>query len=68
MRIKRNNRGATLFLTDNEFKLLQRIARGFDADAAWKDMTSGERRSWSQRIRNGEFMRVDQDKRSGYHA
>lgn len=62
MRVKRNNIGVTMFLTDHEYSVLQKMFRP-DTDEVWKGMTSGERRSWSQRIRHGNFLRIDLDKR-----
>ena len=62
MRVKRNRIGYTLFVTDHEFSLLQSFVPE-DIEDRWKGMTSGQRRSWSRRIRHGEFLRVDEDKR-----
>lgn len=64
MKIKHINRGYTLFLTEHEFKLLQRMRGNFDIEEHWPHMNTGERRSWSRRIRHGEFLRVDTDART----
>lgn len=62
MRVKRNSYGVTMFLTDHEFSLIQKLI-GNNVEAVWPTFTSGEKRSWSRRIRHGEFLRLDQDKR-----
>lgn len=64
MRIKRINKGYTLFASEHEYKILTRILAHFDIDKEWPDMPSGERRSWSSRIRRGGFLRVDHDYRT----
>ena len=63
MRVKQNSYGYTLFVTDHEFALLNKFLPE-DIEEHWKGMTSGEKRSWSRRIRDGAFLRVDQSKRS----
>lgn len=63
MKVKRINRGYTVHLTDCEFSVLARMGQKFDINAEWRAMSSGERRAWSRRIRNGEFLRVDTDNR-----
>lgn len=63
MRIKRIQRGYTAFMTDKEYSLLLRILSQFDIDKEWPNMTAGERRSWSRRIRGGNFFRTDLDAR-----
>ena len=52
-----------MHLTPHEFGILQRMTAGFNIDDVWPDMSSGERRSWSRRTKDGEFMRVDKDTR-----
>lgn len=64
MRIKRIERGYTAFMTDHEYGIMKRIMSYFDIDKEWPNMSPGERRSWSRRIRNGEYFRVDQDHRT----
>jgi len=63
VKIKRIERGYTMHLTPHEFGILQRMTAGFNIDDVWPDMSSGERRSWSRRTKDGEFMRVDKDTR-----
>lgn len=63
MRIKRIERGYTAFLSEHEYSILNRIMSHFDIDKEWPNMTTGERRSWSRRIRNGSFFRTDLDAR-----
>lgn len=63
MRIKRIERGYTLFLSEHEYFILNRIMSHFDIDKEWPNMTAGERRSWSRRIRHGKFFRTDLDAR-----
>jgi hypothetical protein len=63
MRVKRLQRGYTAYLSDHEFAILQRMAARFDIDAEWKEMPTGQRRSWGRRIRHGAFLRVDKDGR-----
>ena len=65
MRVKKNNRGYTIFATDNEFALFERMLGQFDIEEEWKNMSSGERRSWSRRIRHGNFLRIDNDVKIG---
>ena len=62
MRVKRNSLGYTLFVTDHEFALLNKFVPQ-DIEEHWKGMTSGEKRSWSRRVRHGSFLRVDRDNR-----
>ena len=62
MRVKRNSLGYTLFVTDHEFALLNKFVPE-DIAEHWKEMTSGEKRSWSRRVRHGSFLRVDRDNR-----
>lgn len=68
MKVKTVNRGATIFLTDNELGLLRRMVGKIDIDELWKEMPSNERRAWSRRIRHGEFLRTDVNKRSGMYV
>jgi len=63
VRIKRIERGYTAYLSDHEYSILQIMAERFDIDTEWKSMTSGQKRSWSRRIRGGKFMRTDLDAR-----
>lgn len=63
MKIKRIQRGYTAYLSDHEYSLLQLMADKFNVDEEWKGFTSGQKRSWSRRIRHGEFLRVDEDTR-----
>ena len=63
MRIKRLQRGYTAYLSDHEYSILQRMAERFDIETEWQEFTSGQKRSWGRRIRNGEFIRVDKDTR-----
>ena len=63
MRIKRIERGYTVFLSDHEFSILNRIFSQFNIEEEWPKMTVGERRSWSRRARKGDYFRVDQDAR-----
>ena len=63
MRIKKLQRGYTAYLSDHEYSILQRMAERFDIEVEWKQFTSGQKRSWGRRIRNGDFMRVDKDTR-----
>lgn len=63
MRIKRLQRGYTAYLSDHEYAILRRMADRFNIDEEWKDMPSGQRRSWGRRIRHGDFMRTDVDAR-----
>lgn len=63
MKIKRIERGYTLFLSEHEYSILNRIMSHFDIDKEWPNMTVGERRSWSRRIRGGSFVRTDLDAR-----
>ena len=63
MRIKKLQRGYTAYLSDHEFSILQRMVERFDIDTEWKQLTSGQKRSWSRRIRNGDFLRVDENTR-----
>lgn len=64
MKVKRVNRGYTMFLTDHEFRILNRMTSVFDIDKEWLNMDSGERRSWARRIRGGKFLREDIDART----
>lgn len=63
MKIKRIQRGYTAYLSDHEYSILQLMAERFDIDTEWKQLTSGQKRSWSRRIRGGKFMRTDLDAR-----
>lgn len=63
MKVKRIERGYTLFLSEHEYSILNRIMSHFDIDKEWPNMTVGERRSWSRRIRGGNFVRTDLDAR-----
>ena len=63
MKVKRIERGYTLFLSEHEYSILTRIMSHFDIDKEWPNMTVGERRSWSRRIRGGSFVRTDLDAR-----
>ena len=63
MKIKRIERGYTAFLSEHEYSILNRIMSHFDIDKEWPNMTTGERRSWSRRIRGGSFVRTDLDAR-----
>lgn len=63
MKLKRIERGYTLYMTKHEHSMLMRVISHFDIDKEWPHMTSGERRSWSRRIRGGSFLRVDSDAR-----
>lgn len=63
MKVKRIERGYTLFLSEHEYSILNRIMTHFDIDKEWPNMTVGERRSWSRRIRGGDFVRTDKDYR-----
>ena len=63
MKVKRIERGYTLFLSEHEYSILNRIMSHFDIDKEWPNMTVGERRSWSRRIRGGSFVRTDLDAR-----
>ena len=63
MRIKRIERGYTIFLSEHEYSILNRIMSHFDIEKEKSTMSIGERRSWSRRIRNGDYFRVDQDHR-----
>ncbi len=63
MKVKRIERGYTLFLSEHEYAILNRIMGQFDLDKAWPDMPTGERRSWSRRTHNGDFLRTDKDYR-----
>ncbi len=63
MKIKRIERGYTAFLSEHEYSILNRIMSHFDIDKEWPNMTGGERRSWSRRIRGGSFVRTDLDAR-----
>ena len=63
MRVKRIERGYTAFLSEHEYSILNRIMSHFDIDKEWPNMTTGERRSWSRRIRGGSFVRTDKDYR-----
>lgn len=64
MRIKRIERGYTAFMSDHEYSMMVRILSHFNIDKEWLNMTVGERRSWSRRIRNGSYFRTDQDHRT----
>lgn len=71
MKINQLNRGYTLYLTDHEFALLERILKDADMVRVWDDMPTGERRSYSRRMRGGYFLRVDKDRRGereGFYA
>jgi len=61
VKVKRIERGYTLFLSEHEYSILNRIMSHFDIDKEWPNMTVGERRSWSRRIRGGSFVRTDKD-------
>ena len=63
MRVKKLQRGYTAYLSDHEYAILLRMADRFNIDEEWKDMPSGQRRSWGRRIRRGAFLRVDEDTR-----
>ena len=63
MKIKRIERGYTMFVSEHEYEILKRMEALFNIDAAWANMPSGERRSWSRRIRGGSFLRLDKDAR-----
>lgn len=63
MRVKRIERGYTIFLSEHEYSILNRIMSHFDIEKEKSNMSIGERRSWSRRIRNGDYFRVDQDHR-----
>ena len=63
MRIKRIERGYTMFMTEHEFSMLLRATSHFDVKKEWPHMTSGERRSWGRRASRGDFLRVDLDAR-----
>lgn len=64
MKIKRNLTGTfNLRLTECEFQVLETLVRrGLAGGRVWDDLPSkGARRSWSQRISGGHFLRIDQD-------
>lgn len=65
MKVKRIERGYTLFVSEHEYEILKRMEALFSIDAAWPNMPSGERRSWSRRTCKGEhkFLRLDKDYR-----
>lgn len=63
MKVKRIERGYTMFLSEHEYSILNRIMSHFDIEKEWPDMTVGERRSWSRRTREGSFVRTDLDAR-----
>lgn len=62
MKIKRFNRGYTMFVTEHEYKMLNRMVDSFDLD--WDKLDSGERRSWSRRTGGGAYLRTDADLRT----
>ena len=62
MRVKQKSSGYTVFLTGNEYSLMKKLVPN-DVKAIWPELTSGEKRAWSRRIRRGEFLRVDQGKK-----
>lgn len=64
MKIKRINKGYTLFLSEHEYSMLMRIYSHFDIDKEWPHMNTGERRSWARRIRHGNYLRTDKDART----
>ena len=51
-----------MFVTEHEYKMLNRMADSFDLD--WDKLDSGERRSWSRRTRDGAYLRNDVDLRT----
>ncbi len=63
MRVKKLQRGYTAYLSDHEYSILQLMAERFDIDAEWQGLSTGQKRSWSRRVRGGDFMRVDKDTR-----
>lgn len=63
MRIKQVERGYTLFVTEHEFSIMNRIMKHTDMGRVWLHMPPGERRSWARRTRGGDFLRVDVDYR-----
>lgn len=64
MKITRNNRGFTLYITDIEYTLLNRLLDMTDKEVLWNTMSSAERRSWKRRINGGEYFRVNKDRRT----
>ena len=63
MRIKKIQRGYTLFLSDHEYAILNLMVDGFNIDEEWGKLSTGQKRSWSRRIRGGDFLRTDKDTR-----
>lgn len=63
MRVKKLQRGYTAYLSDHEYSILQLMAERFNVEEEWKQFTTGQKRSWSRRVRGGDFMRVDKDTR-----
>ena len=63
MRIKQVERGYTLFVTEHEFAIMNRIMDHVDTGRVWLHMSPGERQSWARRTRDGDFLRVDADYR-----
>lgn len=63
MKVKKLNRGYTLFLTDNEYAVMMNVLEQYDSAEGRKSMTTGQRKAWSRRIRGGSFLRVDRDTR-----
>jgi hypothetical protein len=43
---------------------MQRVFSCFDITKEWPHMSTGERRSWSRRIRGGDYLRIDKDTRA----
>lgn len=60
MKISRRVEHVVIRCSDHEFEILKLAMRGFSADRL---STTGHRRSWSRRTRDGDFLRIDKDYR-----
>lgn len=68
MRVKRNQRGYTIYLTDGEMEVLQEMVALAESsgNVLYKRLPSAARRSYSRRSGKGQtkdFLRVDVDRR-----
>lgn len=60
MIISRRAEHMVIRCSDHEFEILKMAMVGFDPDRL---PSSGHRRSWTRRVKDGDFMRVDRDYR-----
>lgn len=64
MRITRHNNCYLIRCTEHEFKILELANAQMAMDPGFSLPSSGLRRSWSRRTKDGPFLRIDRDKRT----